>query len=226
MKTKLTILGLLTTVTLATAQTFVTNSFPLSPNAAIPQADPSGVAEYFNVTGLGGLVTNVQVNLDITGGFNGTLYAYLAGPQGQLAVLLNRVGVTGSNPVGYGDAGFDITLDGQAVNNIHSYGSGYSVNGMGQVTGTWAADGRNIDPQSPGSAFDSALPSANLGLFDGTEGNGMWTLFIADMVPGGGTATLNSVELIIMTVPEPQTWAMLGGGLALVWLRLRRNQKV
>jgi subtilisin-like proprotein convertase family protein len=223
MKNKLILLGLLATATLATAQP-VTNNYTWNPGTGIPDGNPVGLSEQFNVSGLGGLVTNVQVSLNISGGFNGDLYAFLSGPQGLLAVLLNREGVTTGNPIGYGDAGMNITLDGMANNNIHSYGLGYTTNGLGQVTGTWAADGRNIDPQSPGSAFDSASTAANLGVFQGTQGNGVWTLFIADMVPGGGTAVLNSVDLAIITVPEPQTWAMLGGGILGLAVTFRRRR--
>ena len=177
--------------------------------------------------GVGGTVTNVTVQLDITGGFNGSLYAYLVDPAGQLVVLLNRSGVTGGNPFGYGDAGMNLTLSGSVTNDIHYYQSGgYSLNGGGQVTGTWAADGRNIDPQSAGSVFSTTSSAAGLNLYTGLNGgdmNGTWTLFIADMVSGGGNATLQSVVLSIMTVPEPQTWIMIGGGLALLWQMRKRH---
>ena len=94
----------------------------------------------------------------------------------------------------------------------------------GQLTGTWAADGRNLDPLSAGSAFDAAGTGANLSVFQNTDGNGVWTVFIADLSSGGGPATLNSLALTIMTVPEPQTWVMVGGGLAVLGLlRDRRH---
>ena len=202
------------------AQT-LTNSYTLTPNVVIPTANPVGITEQFAASGVAGAVADIQVTLDITGGFNGNLYAYLAGPQGQFAVLLNRVGVTAGNPFGYSDAGLNITLDGDAVNNIHNYGSGgpgsYSLSGT-----TWAADGRNIDPQSAGSVFDAASTGANLGVFQNTDGNGAWTLFIASLSAGGSPATLTSAELSILTVPEPQAWVMLAGGAALLgWFRRR-----
>ena len=214
---------LLLTATLLPAQTFTTNSYPLTPNTGIADGSPVGVMEQFNVSGVAGAITNVQVQLDITGGFNGDLYAYLVGPQGQLAVLLNRPGVTAGNPFGYGNGGFNITLDSSSA-NIHGYGASFSTNSFGQVTGTWGADGRNIDPQSAGSVFDSAATTSNLSLFQDGNANGMWTFFIADLSGGGGTANLNSVILTIMTVPEPQTWVMLVGGLAVLCLcRNRRS---
>jgi hypothetical protein len=91
------------------------------------------------------------------------------------------------------------------------------------VTGIYAADGRAIDPQSPGTVFDSAATTANLSVFNTTDANGTWTLFIADLTAGGGQANLNNVVLTIMTVPEPQPWALaLGDGLAIFCLCRKR----
>jgi len=213
---------------LAQAQVItLTNSYPLTPNVVIPDANPSGLTETFGVSGLSGSIANIQVNLDITGGFNGDLYAYLAGPAGSggFAVLLNRVGLTASNPYGYADSGFNITLDDSGP-NIHTYQT--SVNpGGGQLTGFWAPDGRNIDPLSSGSAFDAASTLTGFQSFLGIVPNGTWTLFIADMSAGGGAEDLTGVTLNIMTVPEPSVLALTGLGLAggtLLFLRHRQQR--
>ncbi|HSY17967.1 MAG TPA: PEP-CTERM sorting domain-containing protein [Candidatus Acidoferrales bacterium] len=194
-------------------------------NTAIPDGNPVGISSSTTFSSLPGIITSIQVNLDITGGFNGDLYAYLAGPTGQFAVLLNRVGVTGvgaGNAFGYSDAGFNVTFD-QSGANIHNYQT--SVNpGGGQLTGTWAPDGRNIDPASAPSLFDSASTSADLGQFVNIDPNGTWTLFLADM-SGGGQSTLNSWGLTIVTVPEPQTWAMLAGGAGMLLMFRRRGSR-
>jgi len=208
------------TTALVPAQVITTNSYSLSPGAGIPDGSPVGLLQQFSVSSLAGSITNVQVQMNITGGFNGDLYAYLVNPQGQLSVLLNRVGVTGSNPFGYGDSGMNLTLDGLAANNIHSYASGgpgtYSLSGT-----TWAADGRNIDPQAAGSVFNTAATDANLSIYQNSAPNGVWTFFIADLSSGGGSATLNNVVLTIMSVPEPQPWLIWGGGLAVMFLGQR-----
>jgi len=166
------------------------------------------------------------LQLNLSGGFNGDLYAYLVNPQGQMAVLLNRSGVNAGNAFGYADAGMAITLDGAASANIHDYQSGsYSLVG-GQLTGTWAADGRNVDPLSAGSVFDSAAVSAGLNLFTGVNAadlNGTWTLFIADLAAGGGTTVVDWTMLTVTTIPEPQPWLLVGSGLAVLALFRRRK---
>lgn len=179
----------------------------------VPDGSLVGLASSANVSGMSGSITNVTVNLNITGGFNGDLYCYLLSPQNTMIVLLNRVGLNSTNPFSYDDAGMNITLSAAGLNNIHNYQdyAGYSTlinNGS-----VWAPDQRDVDPQTNVlSAFDT--PSGNnFNALNGSDPNGAWTLFIAD-VSGGGTSTLVSWGLTVVTVPEPQTWALLGGGLA------------
>lgn len=195
----------------------------LTLNALVPDNNANGYAAAISVGGLSGTITNVTVTLDITGGFNGDLYAYLAGPVGGFAVLLNRAGLSSSSAYGYSDAGFNITLaDGAANGNIHSYQSvpGYATlisNGS-----AWAPDGRAINPQASGSVFDSAATSATLSSFIGTDPNGTWTFFIADLSPGG-QSTLVSVGLNVGLVPEPQTCALMGIAALMGVIRLRNR---
>ena len=193
-------------------------------NTAIPDGNPVGISSSTSISvQSASYISSIHVNLDITGGFNGDLYAYLAGPTGQFAVLLNRVGVTAGDAFGYSDAGFNITFD-QSGPNIHNYqGGSYTLVG-GQLTGTWAPDGRNINPASAPGLFDSASTGADLGQFINIDPNGAWTLFLADM-SGGGQSTLNSWGLTIVTVPEPQTWAMLAGGAGMLLMFRRRSSR-
>lgn len=230
MKNKLILLSLLVGTALSAQP--ATNSFFLNnPVVTIPEGNPVGVSRTFTVSGLSGVIDNIQIDLDITGGFNGDLYMYLVNPLGQFAVLLNRVGLGAANPFGYSEAGFNLTLDSSgSYGNVHNYGSP-TLNGSGQVTGTFSADGRNINPQSLGSVFDSASTGAGLSLFNGVNGgdaNGVWTLFAANIATGGGSPTLQNARLTARTtaVPEPSATALslLGGGLLAV-LAVKRKAR-
>ncbi len=102
MKNKLGIL-LLLLVTLTSRADLTNLTVSVTNNAAIPDANPVGFASTLTVSGMTGITTNLTVALNITGGFNGDLYAYLLSPQGSLVVLLNRVGMGSANFFGYGD---------------------------------------------------------------------------------------------------------------------------
>lgn len=190
------------------------------PNIAIPDANYSGVASSLYVNGEGSTISDVSVSLNVSGGWNGDLYAYLVAPDGTLAVLLNRVGRDTSNTVGYGNAGFNLTLS-AAGNDIHNYQAFSPVYSGGMLTGSWAADGRSADPASVtfGSPRD-----AGLGGVLGSDPNGQWHLFISD-VSAGDQSTLNSWSLNISTVPEPTTSALVAFGLVFVGVGAFRHHK-
>jgi subtilisin-like proprotein convertase family protein len=99
MKTKL-VMGILLVTLALRAQMVTTNIYSVSPGALVPDNNPSGYSTTFTASGLASAIADISISLDITGGFNGDLYAYLVSPQGQLAVLLNRVGVSGSSAYG------------------------------------------------------------------------------------------------------------------------------
>ena len=149
------------------------------------------------------------MKLNISGGYSGDLYACLS-YEGVLVPLLNRVGVTGTgvgDAVGYGDTGFNITLSSAGSHDVHYY-EDYSptINGSGQLAGTWQPDGRAIDPLSAPGSFDSAS-RVTFGALNNMNPNGTWTLFIADL-SGGGQSQLASWELDITAVPEPMNMAL------------------
>ena len=189
-------------------------------NAPITAGDPSGYVNSHTFSAIPDYdITAVTVTLNVSGGYNGALYAYLSYGSGT-AVLLNRVGVGSSDPIGADGSGLSsLILSSTALNNIHtSLGSG--------TTGTYAPDGRNIDPvYSPASAFD-ATPSGNaLTAWNGTSPNGTWTLFFSDVISGSGNPTLVSWELDVTAVPEPVNVALgifAGVFLVVILVRSRR----
>ena len=205
-------------------------SFTNVVNQTIPDGNPSGLTLAANVSGVSGPISDISLSLDIgsapgSTAYNGDLYAYVAGPNGVFSVLLDRVGVGTGNTFGYGDHGLDVTFSLGALSNIHFYQQGgtYSLNGAGQLTGTWAADGRTTDPGSAPAAFD---PSGTAGLdsFVGADPNGTWILFVGD-VSGGNSAQVNTWTLNLQTIPEPSVWAlMLLAGAAFIFRgSFRRN---
>ncbi len=210
----------------------VTNnySFTVDVNQNVPDANASGLTSVASFIGMVGNISDISVSLNIGNAagdtaFNGDMYAYLAGPNGGYAVLLNRAGVSGTGtPFGYSDTGFNVTFADDG-NDIHFYQNfSYSLNGSGQLTGTWGADGRAIDPASAPSLFDTTTRTATLDSFTGTDPNGNWTLFLAD-ISVGGQGFLNNWTVNIVTAPEPPAMALLGmGALLLVqWMRRRTD---
>ncbi|HWC59961.1 MAG TPA: PEP-CTERM sorting domain-containing protein [Verrucomicrobiae bacterium] len=201
-------------------------SFTNTVSQTIPDGSASGLTLAGNFTGMNGSISDISLSLNIgnapgSTAYNGDLYAYLAGPNGGFSVLLNRTGVGTGNAFGYNDTGFNVTfaLAGSPA-NIHFYQAGsFNVTG-GQLTGTWAPDGRTVDPLSPPSSFD-ASGTAGLDSFVNTNPNGTWVLFLAD-VSGGNTAQVNGWTLNIGTVPEPSAWALMAVGI-FAFVKFRRR---
>lgn len=221
MKTKLLCAALLLMAASGAPAALIYSSGTL--NAGIPDGNANGYQNTITISGLGSgqdVITDVNVTLNISGGYNGDLYVYLTHSSG-FSVLLNRTGRTANDSFGYGDAGFNVTLNDSASTDIHLYGG----NGGAQLTGTWQPDARNVDPAT---VTDGSTRSAYLNSFNNLDPNGAWTLFAADR-SGGGQSTLVSWELDITAVPEPTTVALgiFGGllmiGKILVWRRRNRS---
>ncbi len=168
-------------------------------NAPIPDGNANGYQNSQTLSGFGiqeSYITDVNVRLNISGGYNGDLYVYLTHSSG-FSVLLNRVGRTGDSPFGYSGSGLNVTFDDAASSDVH--------NNNNVLTGTWQPDARNVDPAT---VTDLSSRSAFLDAFNGLDPNGTWTLFIADL-SGGGQSTLVDWGLDITAVPEPVTSALL-----------------
>lgn len=199
-------------------------------DGVIPDGNVTGWSDTRTISDISGddTILDVNVRLEISGGFNGDLYGYLVHGSG-FAVLLNRVGRTSGNAFGYSDAGMAVTFNDQATEttDIHLYQtvSGYSISGFAQ----WRPDGRNVDPAT---VLDTDSRSALLSSFNSLGANGNWTLFLAD-VSSGAQSTVVSWGLDIEVVPEPVNVALAGfGGMVVLvglgrrwWLR-RREQGV
>ena len=223
----------LLTLALISAGSARGESFTSNPDVAVPDFDFNGVVDTIQVSGLGATpIGDVNVALQLAGGWNGDYYAYLW-HEGQSAVLLNRAGRTRSNPDGYSNGGFgpnalggSFTLDDQAAADVHRYQTGAYDLYAGKVTGTWQPDGRSLDPEAPGADFDLNLRPAMLDVFNGLNANGAWSLYLVDASPGA-VGRLVSWEITVAQVPEPGSAVLAavafgGAGAVVVWKRRPR----
>jgi hypothetical protein len=170
-------------------------------SGAIPDGNVGGIWNTMDLSGAGlaGVLTDITVTLNLSGGCNGDLYAYLSF-DGKLVPLLNRIGLSSANVFASSGTGLNnVTLSDSASVNIHAAGNGV-------LSGSYAPDGRNFSPLSSAGSFDPpgsvTLDDPAIG-FGGLNPNGIWTLFVADVSAGGGQATLTGWSLEITTVPEP-----------------------
>jgi hypothetical protein len=178
-----------------TAHAAVTASHRFNVSTAIPDFSIIGLADTRQLDTWMTEITSLQVRLEISGGWNGDLYAHLVHESG-FTVLLNRAGRDASNPDGSGAAGMDVLLGDAAPADIH-----LAMPGSGFVTGPYQPDGRTEDPNT---VLDTSPRNAFLASFAGKNPNGSWTLYLAD-VSAGGTSTLVSWTLEITGVPEPSS---------------------
>jgi hypothetical protein len=173
-------------------------------SGVVPDNNFSGWSDTRTVSTMpAGTFSGLSVNLELSGGWNGDLYAYLVHSTG-FSVLLDRVGqgVSGVSASGYGDAGMNVTLAGTGT-SIHQYGGNSTFTAA--PTGTWMTDNT----------------SGSLASFLSTSPNGTWSLFVADL-SGGSVTTVQSwgLQMDIVAVPEVETWvaAALAGAFGAFWL--------
>jgi len=203
----------------ATAQVIITENYSFPVGAAGGNIPDTGLSTAFSQTVSGSQIatlTAVRVGLHLTGttaggGWAGDLFVSLNRDLGsQTAILLNQVGVTGSNPAGHAYDGWNITLRDDGATDIHTVALGSGI-----LTGSHQPDGRL-------SPTDTLRP-AQLAVFNGLAGNGTWYLNLADLAPGA-EMTLQSwnLELVGEAVPEPEAVAAIAGLALLGWGAWRR----
>ena len=185
-------------------------------DSEIPDNNGTGLVSVIPFVSSDTAVTAIEVLIETTGGWNGDLYAYLE-HNGIISVLLNRPGNTAANPVGAASGGMSVRFTDSALADIHTAIS--DTVGVPAV-GTYQPDARIEDPDT---VTDASSRSKFLAGFHGTDPNGPWTLFIAD-VSGGDVAELKSWSLAITTVPEPSTALLvLSSAASLLWIRCRQS---
>jgi subtilisin-like proprotein convertase family protein len=162
----------------------------------IPDNDATGVAYALNFGTTGLQVSDIKISLNISGGWNGDLYAYVSHGS-DYAVLLNRVGATTSGADGYGTSGLNILLE--PVTTHAGIADIHTVPNPASSPTAYAADGR--------AAYTDTSRPQTLDVLLNADPNGSWTLFFADRA-AVSTATLTGWSLEITAVPEPVNVAL------------------
>lgn len=161
-----------------------------SGSQAIPDNTPVGISYSFSFADIAASsISDISVTLNLTGGYNNDIYAYLSHGS-TLVTLVNQI--TGTAGAGAGFSGV-----------VLNEGAGSTIQG---------ASG------SPGVAFSGTYTAdQNLNAFNGVNPNGTWTIFFADLSPGD-ISTLTGFSVGITAVPEPVSLALgVFGGLAAVF---------
>ncbi|HTI72849.1 MAG TPA: hypothetical protein VMF06_22945 [Candidatus Limnocylindria bacterium] len=213
--------------------TFGDAPLPLTPadGAGSPASDSRAIAgsaiQY---------ITDIDVHFSLTnpgqaGAFNGDYYVSLQHESG-FTILLNRVGrrgTTGSQALGYGDNGFDVTFDDQSsLGDIHlyralvpdgSHTTPIDTLFVQPLSGTWAPDGRNT---SPLTVLGTDPRNSLLSVFNGLPANGVWTLQVIDF-NSGGTANLTGWGINVTGSNVPEAGASEAAALILLAMAFWRR---
>jgi subtilisin-like proprotein convertase family protein len=153
-------------------------------NQIIQDNSDVGVGYSLNFGASGLNISDVSVTFNISGGYDGNIYAYLSHGSTEVVLLDHITGAANSS-------GFNVTLIDGTGNSIQTASgtAGQPLTGV-----SYTAD-------------------QNLAAFNNTDPNGSWTLFFADE-GAGDAPTLNSFNVSLDAVPEPVNMALgIFGGL-------------
>jgi subtilisin-like proprotein convertase family protein len=195
-----------------------TNAIPIN-DSGTPPTTAALYPSTISITGLDGQsISHLTVTLSgLTHTFPSDLDILLAGPNGQVSMLMSEVGGNTRFPV----SNLTLTLDDSAASSLPIDSA--LVSGTFQPTRQFPT--LSFDFPSPAPAGSSSAPAA-LSIFNGTDPNGNWNLFVVDeSSPDSGTISLGW-SMDVTTVPEPGTVGLAALGLGCFAVtRIRRTHK-
>src|ERR1039457_6213942 len=89
---------------------------------AIPDGSLAGVSSQITISGASSSFSDISVAINVSGGYNRDLYAYLS-YDGKLVPLLDRIGLSSSNPAGAAGGGVKGAVGGNGGDG-HNYSAG------------------------------------------------------------------------------------------------------
>ncbi len=179
-----------------------------------------------NVSGLQNSIVNITLTLNgfVRSARPDDVDMLLVSPTGRTLIFFSDVGGNGTTSTG----SLTITLSDAAAAFLPDAGplaSGTfrpTNESLQETTGNFPAPAPNGPYGSPGgSVGGTGGGPTGLGFatqFNFTNPNGTWSLYIVDDTngTGGETGSITSWQLDIIAVPEPSTWLMVAGGLAVL----------
>lgn len=164
-------------------------------------------------------ISHLSITLDgLSHTFPSDLDIILAGPRGQLSMLMSEVGGNSRLPV----SDLTLTLDDLAANSLPFD----SILTSGTFKPTRQFPTLSFEFPSPAPAGSSSAP-ASLSGFNGTDPNGTWSLFVVDeSSPDSGTIS-RGWSMEVTTIPEPGNFefAALAVGCLVAIRKWRSNSK-
>jgi len=189
---------------------FFTNVTPITINDSTnPPTKATPYPSTIPVTGLSGVVAKITVQLNnFSHAFPDDVDIVLVGPEGQNAVVMSNCG--GGHP---GANNITLTLDDSASSGVPLYGP--------LVSGTFKPTKRL---SSFGFPFPSPAPAspggASLAVFNGSNPNGTWSLFIVDDAsPDAGTIS-GGWSISIATQPVLLSITQIDTNVVISWTNL------